>query len=179
MKAGNQQLYSVLVDRYGQFVFNLVLRIIQQREVAEELSQDVFVKAYRFLGTYKGAGKFSTWLYRIAHNTCYSYLRNKKSPAVFPGDDRVVSYSDRQSESHNPVSDPLEQRSREVVIQKALAKLPLSDQEIISLYYQGEQSVAEIAVITDLSEGNVKIRLFRSRQKLKDELTELYKEIQS
>jgi len=153
------------------------LRVVKQREVAEELTQDVFVKAYRFLGDFKNKSKFTTWLYRIAHNTCYSYLRNKKTPEQFPGDEKIAAFSDNNIQSQ--VINPLEQKSRENVIQTALSKFPVSDQEIISLYYQGDQTVAEIALIVNLSESNVKIRLFRCRQKLKDELKELYKEIQS
>jgi RNA polymerase sigma factor (sigma-70 family) len=177
--AGNQQAYSALVKRHERYVFNLVLRIVQQRELAEELCQDVFVKAYRFLREFKGGSKFSTWLYRIAHNTCLTHLRIKKSPNVLLGDEQLLFYSDRRPGDQRSATDALDQKSRQKVIEKALMQLPAGDQEIISLYYQGEQSVLEIAMIMGLSASNIKIRLFRRRQKLKKQLAEMYKEIQS
>src|SRR6188508_2286575 len=75
---GDQQSYSILVDRYRNFVFTLVLRYVKGREDAEEVAQDVFIKAYRALADFKGASKFSTWLYTIATTTCISFLRKKK-----------------------------------------------------------------------------------------------------
>src|SRR5215204_611360 len=75
---GNQQAYTQIVQRHKAFVFTLVLRFIKSREDAEEVAQDVFVKAYRALADFKGASKFSTWLYTIVNTTCISFLRKKK-----------------------------------------------------------------------------------------------------
>ena len=82
---GNQQAYALLVDRYQNFVFTIVLRYIKSREDAEEVSQDVFVKAYRSLADFKGAAKFSTWLYTVTTTTCITFLRKKKTGSAFPG----------------------------------------------------------------------------------------------
>jgi RNA polymerase sigma factor (sigma-70 family) len=75
---GDRQSYSLLVDRYRNYVFTLVLRYIKVREDAEEVAQDVFVKAYRSLADFRGASKFSTWLYTIATTSCLTFLRKKK-----------------------------------------------------------------------------------------------------
>jgi len=75
---GDQQSYSILVDRYQNFVFTLVLRYVKGREDAEEVAQDVFIKAYRALADFKGNSKFSTWLYTITTTTCITFLRKKK-----------------------------------------------------------------------------------------------------
>ena len=75
---GNQQAYAQIVQRHKAFVFTIVLRYIKSREDAEEVAQDVFVKAYRALADFKGASKFSTWLYTIVTTTCISFLRKKK-----------------------------------------------------------------------------------------------------
>src|SRR5829696_3038080 len=75
---GDQQSYSILVERYRNFVFTLALRYIKSREDAEEVAQDVFVKAYRALADFKGNSKFSTWLYTVTTTTCISFLRKKR-----------------------------------------------------------------------------------------------------
>src|SRR5215216_1489108 len=75
---GNQQAYAHIVQRHKAFVFTLVSRYIKNREDAEELAQDIFVKAYRALADFKGASKFSTWLYTIVTTSCISFLRKKK-----------------------------------------------------------------------------------------------------
>src|SRR5215203_5855158 len=75
---GNQQAYAQIVQRHQTFVFSLVLRYIKSREDAEEVAQDVFVKAYKALADFKGASKVSTWLYTIVTTTCISFLRKKK-----------------------------------------------------------------------------------------------------
>lgn len=160
---GQQHAFSVLVDRYRHFVFTLALKYTDNREEAEELAQDVFVKAYRSLAGFKGNSKFSTWLYTITHTTCISFLRKKKydtSPI---------------SENHHYISAPeansIESKSRKLWLSKAIEQLEQGEAEIITLFYLAEQSIEEIALITGQTAGNVKVRLFRARQKLKQLLT--------
>src|SRR4051812_17803455 len=80
---GQQSAYAILVNKYQSYVFTLVLRYVSDRGLAEELAQDVFVKAYRCLGDFAGSSKFSTWLYTIVHTTCISQLRRKKNETVW------------------------------------------------------------------------------------------------
>jgi RNA polymerase sigma-70 factor (ECF subfamily) len=75
---GDQNAYATLVERYKNFVFTIVLRYVKSREDAEEVSQDVFIKAYRSLAAFKGDAKFSTWLYTVTTTTCITFLRKKK-----------------------------------------------------------------------------------------------------
>ena len=74
---GDHNAYALLVERYKSYVFTLTLRFIKSREDAEEVSQDIFVKAYRSLADFKGTAKFSTWLYTIVNTTCITFLRKK------------------------------------------------------------------------------------------------------
>ena len=74
---GNQGAYAQLVDRYQNYVFTLVLRLVKSREDAEELAQDAFVKAFKYLKDFRGDSKFSTWLYTIVNNTCITFFRIK------------------------------------------------------------------------------------------------------
>ena len=76
--SGDQQAYAGLVSRYQNYVFTLALRVVKSREDAEEVAQDSFIKAYKYLADFKGASKFSTWLYTIVNNTAISFLRKKK-----------------------------------------------------------------------------------------------------
>lgn len=163
---GQQAAYARLVDRYESFVFSIAFRFVNNREVAEELAQDVFVKAYRYLADFKGNSKFSTWLYTIVNTTCLSYIRKKKDETVFLEEEKMVAISDT-SFGEKP-SDRLEQTTQKQLLNSALKQLPPQDAEILTLYYQAEQSVEEIGIITGLSASNVKVRLFRMRQKLKE-----------
>ena len=88
---GQKDAFSILVQRYQQYVFTLAMRYVNnKREDAEELSQDVFVKAYRFLGDFKQTSKFSTWLYTIVHTTAISHLRKKKGNEIHIDEDKLI-----------------------------------------------------------------------------------------
>jgi len=169
---GQQSAYAMLVDKYQSYVFTLVLRFVTDRELAEELAQDVFVKAYRYLADFKGNSKFSTWLYTIVNTTCLSHLRKKKDETILLEEERMVSVSDN-SYGENP-SNRLEQRTQQQLLERAMKHLPEADSQLLSLFYQGEQSVEEVGVVMGLSASNVKVRLFRARQKLKEVLESRY-----
>lgn len=166
---GDQSAFSILVGRYQSFVFTLVRRRINDREIAEELAQDVFLKAYRFLGTFRGNSKFTTWLYTIVHTTCVSHMRLKKLPHVLPGDDKVALFLNASQESGNH-DEMMDGKSRQRRIEQALESLDADDREIVTLFYQGGLKVEEISWVMKMSASNVKVRLFRSRQKLKEKL---------
>lgn len=162
---GQQQAYSVLVERYQHFVFTIALRYVQNREEAEELAQDTFVKAYRSLADFKGQSKFSTWLYAITTNTCMSHNRKKK--------ESIVSLEER----HEFIAaDHKDNKTSQALIRQALQHLPEGDAQVITLFYLAEQSLDETGQILGLSLSNVKVKLFRARQKLRDILEQKYKE---
>ena len=162
---GQQAAYAAIVDKYQQYVFTLVMRYVNNRVVAEELSQDVFVKAYRYLADFKGNSKFSTWLYTIVNTTCISHLRKKNNGAVLLDEQKMIGIADSQM-SEKPYQQ-MEQESTKQMLERALQYLDEQDNLIISLYYQAEQSVEEIGASLGLSASNVKVRLFRARGKLK------------
>src|SRR4051812_33901941 len=107
---GNQQAYSILVERYRNYVFTLVLRYIKSREDAEEVAQDVFIKAYRSLPDFRGQSKFSTWLYTVTTTTCISFLR-KKRPEVHSLENEKVSEAAARIEGGMPANQ-IEQKSK-------------------------------------------------------------------
>src|SRR6476661_4086778 len=91
---GDSAAYASLVQRYQNFVFTIVLRYVKSREDAEEVSQDIFIKAYRSLADFKGASKFSTWLYTITTTTCLSFLRKKKLEVHSLDNEKVFAVAD-------------------------------------------------------------------------------------
>ena len=92
--SGNQQAFAGLVTQYQNYVFTLVLRIIKSREDAEEVAQDIFIKAYRSLKDFRGDSKFSTWLYTIANTTSISFLRKKKLDIQSLDSEKVFEIAD-------------------------------------------------------------------------------------
>jgi RNA polymerase sigma factor (sigma-70 family) len=173
---GDQAAFAALVDRYQAFVFTLVRRRVSEREIAEELAQDVFLKAYRFLSSFKGNSKFSTWLYTIAHTTCLSHLRLKAPSALLPGDDKVIHFSDL-SQNNNDHTQQTDLKARQRRIELAIESLGGDDREIVTLFYQGGLKVEEISTVMNMSASNIKVRLFRSRQILKEKLKFELKEL--
>ena len=150
------------MDVYGQQVFTLVVRIVNSEEDAEEVTQDVFMKDYMNLSSFNGISSFSTWLYRIAYNTAISYTRKMKNEEYVVDDKVWNTISD--TEVDDALSD--ESEAQIELLMNALQKLPPEDRALITLYYEEEKSVKEISSIFNLSESNVKVRLFRLRKKL-------------
>ncbi|MEI8279996.1 MAG: sigma-70 family RNA polymerase sigma factor [Bacteroidota bacterium] len=169
---GRQQAYTVLVERYQSYVFTLAMRYVDDRELAEEMAQDVFVKAYRYLADFKGASKFSTWLYTIVHTTCLSQLRKNKNNTALPGDEQLQLAAERHG-ADRPC-DRLELKNQKHLLDNAISKLSETDSEVITLFYLSEQSLEEIAMIMGITPNLVKVRLFRARQKLKEILEPHY-----
>ena len=160
---GDTTAFAVLVNRYKDIVFTLALKMVKDREEAEEASQDTFIKVYKSLAKFKGESKFSTWLYKIAYNTCLDRLKkNNRDQFVVAIDEYTVE----QIESLNNTLDNIEEKERKQMIQDCLLLLPGEDSFLLALYYFEEQSVKEISKIIGITANHVKIRLYRSRKKL-------------
>ena len=170
---GQPAAYAAIVSRYQAYVFTLVMRYVNNRELAEELSQDVFVKAYKYLADFKGNSKFSTWLYAIVRTTCLSHLRKKDDGILLVDQDDIVLLADKAGSAIIP-SEALEQKMQRQLLGTAIKQLPADEAQILTLFYQAEQSTDEIGVIMGLTTNNVKVRLFRARQKLKELLERTY-----
>ena len=160
---GETSAFSTLVDQYKDLVFSLALRMMKNREEAEEVAQDTFIKIYKSLSKFKGDSKFSTWVYRVAYNTCLDRMkRNKRQQQTVTIDE----YTEHQVKSLDNAYDQLEKKEREQAIQNCLNLLPSEDSFLISLFYYEEQSLEEISKVIGLKPNNVKVKLFRARKKL-------------
>tara|TARA_R110002110_G_scaffold164882_3_gene365095 strand:- start:39 stop:617 length:579 start_codon:yes stop_codon:yes gene_type:complete len=160
---GDTNAFALLVDRYKDLVYTLTLRMLKNREEAEEVSQDTFIKAYKSMGRFKGDSKFSTWIYRIAYNT--SLDRLKKNRKHF-NDVAIDEFTEHQVKTMDNALSQLENEERNQAIQKCLAQLPSDDAFMLTLYYFEDQSLDEISKVIGLTPNNVKVKLFRSRKKL-------------
>jgi RNA polymerase sigma-70 factor (ECF subfamily) len=153
-------------------VFTIAVRITENREDAEEVAQDIFVKAYQGLASFKSNSKFSTWLYAIAYNQSISFIR-KKHLATCSIDNLGTALHETLGEEDTQLSD-LDGIPGHLAA-KALECLEKNDQIILTLYYQDENPVKEISKITGLSVSNIKVKLFRARKKLLTELGKIFK----
>lgn len=160
---GDTNAFAVLVDRYKDLVFTLALRMVKNRDEAEEVAQDTFVKVYRSLKKFKGDSKFSTWIYRITYNTCLDRIKKNKK---FNANYSVDEFSDMQLKSIDNALDNLDLKERQKTIQNCIDRLGEEDSFLISLYYYDDLSLDEIAKTVGLNANNVKVKLFRIRKKL-------------
>lgn len=168
---GNIDAFSFIIDRHKDRIFNLALRICGNREEAEEVAQDAFLKAYRSLKSFKKRSTFSTWLYRIAYNTAISLVRSRKNRILsiedFPAD--VIDFM-----RITPDENEAEKEYRNSLVSFALQKIDEDDRGLITLHYYDELSIEEISVITGISKANIRVKLFRARQKM----TEIIKNVE-
>ena len=181
LKAGDQRAFEELVRIYQDRVFALSLRMIGNRQEAEDLAQEVFMTLHRAIGSYRGEGLFYTWLYRIASNTCKNrikYLRGRHFHRSVPVDETPEAQVPAgeagpgvplQSRVHGPEA-MTEGNRLEAAVQRELAALDPEHRLLIVLRDVQGLSYQEILRITGLQEGTLKSRLHRARVALKDRL---------
>lgn len=172
--SGNTGNYAMLVKRHQRFVFTLALRFTKNREDAEEIAQDCFIKAYKALGTFKQTSKFSTWLYTITYTTAMTYLRKKKLNSSSIDDEEQVLQVANNDSSFD--ADTIEKKSTYKYLNEAISMLLPDDAAIITLFYKGEQSLEEIGQTLAMEPNTVKVKLHRARHRLKEKLQLLLKE---
>ena len=165
---GDQSAFALLVERYQNYVFTLVLRFSTSREDAEEIAQDVFVKAYRSLADFRGDSKFSTWLFTITRTTCLSFLRKKKLDTQSLDNERTGLQVENQESDFK--ANLVEQKSRHAMLNKAIALLSPDDAQVLNLFYKGDQTLEEIGKIMRMDPNTVKVKLHRARHRLKEKM---------
>ncbi|MDR2935977.1 MAG: RNA polymerase sigma factor [Rikenellaceae bacterium] len=162
VRSGDEGAYPVLVDRFGAAVFPMICRIVGSREDAEELTQDVFLKVFDNIGHYRGESSLSTWIYRIAYNHAISALRKYKKRRGTVGGEIL----EKQAADESPPSDGRDGEAALAALERSLARLPVDEAMLITLFYYDGKGVEELSRITGLSLSNVKVKLYRIRKKL-------------
>jgi RNA polymerase sigma-70 factor (ECF subfamily) len=161
--AGDTKAFAVLVDRYKDLVFTLSIRMLKNREEAEEVSQDTFIKAYKSLQNFKGDSKFSTWIYRVAYNTCLDRIKKNKRKFI---EVAIDEFTERHVKTIDNALEALERGEEKQAIQECLELLPSEDSFLLTLYYFEDQSLGEISKIMTIEANTIKVKLFRARKKL-------------
>ena len=167
---GNINAFRNIVDLYKDRAFNLALKICNNREEAEEILQDSFLKAFRSLAEFRKESSFKTWFYRIVFNTSISHLRTKRTGITFSDVNFAENTDYAEFNTYEYIS---ESEYNKALINHAFKTLGDDEKGIISMFYYDELSIAEIADITGESVSNIKVKLHRSRKRMSDALTRI------
>lgn len=162
--SGSTSAFSYFVETYQDMAITIAYRMCANRQDAEDVVQESFVKAYRNLHSYRGDSKFSTWLYRIVFNTAST----QSGTRVWMSDNEVGMDAAVYMHTENDPMLRIEDAERTEMIESTLQKMPQGDALLLTLYYLEEYSVKEVASVTGLNESNVKVRMMRARKMFKD-----------
>ncbi len=168
-KAGDQDAFAQLVQRHQRRVFNLVFRMLQQYEEANEVTQETFLAAWQGLPSFRGDARFSTWLYRIAYNCSLKQLEQRKRDNALQ-----VAVQAEQSLQHEGCDEraeaEMEAHERQVLVRQQLSLLPAKYRIVLVLRHLQEMTYEEMAEILTMPIGTIKTHLFRARNLLKERL---------
>lgn len=180
---GRESAFGELLERYERPVFSLVYRMVRERDLAEDLAQDAFIRAFRGIGTYKPEYKFSSWVFRIAHNVTIDHLRRRRLDTISMEGSRYAR-TDEERERSRPVVASKDESPAEHVenqelggeIEEAIGKLRPHYRTAILLRHVEGRSYQEIAEITDLPLGTVKTHIHRARVELRELLQDVWED---
>jgi RNA polymerase sigma-70 factor (ECF subfamily) len=162
---GNQDAFALLVQRHQRRVFNLVYRMLQQYEEANEVTQETFLAAWQGLSGFRGNALFSTWLYRIAYNCALKQIEQRKR-------DNALQVAIQTGPIHGDerLGAQLEMRDRQKLVREHLSTLPTKYRIVLILRYLQGMSYEEMAEVLHLPIGTIKTHIFRARKLLKEHL---------
>ncbi|HEX3079073.1 MAG TPA: sigma-70 family RNA polymerase sigma factor [Puia sp.] len=175
---GDTRAFGIIIKNTESLVAQIVFKLIPVAEDRKDLAQDIYLKAFHNLAGFKFQSKLSTWIARIAYNSCLSWLEKKK--LVLPGNlhedeeihesspPGIYSYVESNSEKN------LSQKELSLILRKEMEGLPAIYQTLITLFHHESMTYGELSQITGLPEGTVKSSLFRARKKLKENLLSKY-----
>ncbi|MER2028870.1 MAG: RNA polymerase sigma factor SigW [Solibacillus sp.] len=173
---GDQNAYADIVNLYQHKLYQVCYRMLGNKQEAEDIAQEAFIRAYINLHSYDQNRKFSTWLYRIGTNLCIDRIRKKKPDyyldAEVAGTEGLDMYSQIASEEQLP-EEAVEQMELQDRIQYEISRLPDKYRSVIVLKYIEELSLQEISEILDMPLGTVKTRIHRGREALRKQLNNL------
>ena len=160
---GDTKAYTQLVDRYKDLIYTLALRMLKHREEAEEAAQDTFIKVFKSLDKFKGDSKFSTWIYKVAYNTCLDTIKKNKKHL---NNVTIDAYTFNKLDTIDNALDNMINKERQTLIKQCIHKLPEDSSALLTLFYFEELSLDEISQIINVEANTVKVKLFRARKKL-------------
>ncbi len=159
--AGETRYFKYFVDNYSRQSYTLAFRLVKQRETAEDLVQEAFIKVFKNICYFNYSVKFTTWLYKIVYNTCLDYLRkNNKNTTFIEIDTERFDFEDSEIDFDADYKDE--------VVRKAISQLKGNYSVIMTLYYLDELDMSEISTITGENRNTLKVKLFRGRKMLEE-----------
>jgi RNA polymerase sigma-70 factor (ECF subfamily) len=177
---GREHAFRELIRRYERPVFSLIFRMVRDRETAEDLAQEAFIKVLNHIDRYRPEFKLSSWLFKIANNVAIDYLRKRQLPTVsIDGSPMAASAAEVQATSFDVAAraesalEEMESRELGSAIEKAIAKLRPEYRSCIMLRHVEGRSYEEIAATLDLPLGTVKTYIHRARHELREALEHL------
>lgn len=161
---GDTSAFGYFVDTYQDMAMTIAFRVCGNKQDAEDIVQNAFVKAFHNLHTFRSDSKFSTWFYRIVYNTAITETRATVYNTEF------VDYKQMDTSSYSDFDtmDQIEENERKAIVNEALDKMPGDEGVLLTLYYLEDNSVKEIAQITGLTDVNIKVKLHRARKRFAD-----------
>jgi RNA polymerase sigma-70 factor (ECF subfamily) len=177
-KAGDQDAFSQLVQLHQRRVFNLVFRMLQNYEEANEVTQETFLAAWQGLPSFRGDARFSTWLYRIAYNCCLKQLEQRKRDKALQTamqEEHVLLHGNTDEQT----SSELDALDRATLVREHLLMLPAKYRIVLVLRHLQEMTYEEMAEILTVPIGTIKTHLFRARNLLKGRLESLERELRT
>ena len=169
--SGDTECFSELVRNYKKLVYSIALRFLKDPHTAEDITQEVFLKAYRKLAMYDTNMKFSAWIGRITHNTCIDSIRKDKNYSVVNSDEVIVEDLDDSAD------EIVIKKERKQWIEEQIRQLDPGYKTPLLLFHQGGLSYEDIARSMNVPLSIVKNRIYRARKMLKEKMTEYYGEV--
>jgi len=165
--------FSILYKRYGGKVFSKCISLLKDEELANDATQDVFMKIYLNLAKFSGKSKFSTWVYSITYNYCIDFIRRRKKDRNLFSDDEVENVGE-------VIDDVPEKELLEMEVSRlkvVLEKIPIGDKTVLLMKYQDEMSIKEIAEILEKSESAIKMKIKRAKHKAQKTYKDIFKDL--
>ncbi len=164
-QTGDQDAFALLVQRHQRRVFNLVFRMLQQYEEANEVTQETFLAAWQGLSSFRGEARFTTWLYRIAYNCALKQLEQRKRDNTLQ-----LAMQAEQIDNDERIGAELEVRDRQAFVREHLAQLPAKYRAVLVLRHLQDMTYEEMAEVLTMPIGTIKTQLFRARNLLKERI---------
>ena len=162
------KVVEILIDEYSDRILHLAYTYVHNKVIAEDLTQEIFIKCYERFHQFNGQSSLKTWVYRIASNHCKDYLRSWHYRKVTLNE-KLLAYIPSKAKQ---VEEQIIDRSEEDTLVQAIMGLPTNYREVIFLYYYEELSLKEISKVTGVNRNTIKTRLQRARELVKEEMIE-------
>lgn len=172
--AGNAHACRFLVDKYRNLVWHMVLRMLNQREDAEDICQEVFFRVFRDAAKFRGDAKLSTWIGSITYNICVDYLR-KRGKEIMVTMESLDPLAHRRDDQ--PATDRFDRQELKNLVHRIIGSLPLHYRTVVTLYHLEGFSYREIEETTGMPEGTVKSYLNRARGMIREKMVQLVPDI--